>query len=557
MQLPDAISNDPGARISAAETSRGILRHEDGGPVILFVPSEQVPAYTEELRYWATVENGVNPDVRVASLSSLPSELRNGNVQALHWLDNQLDAPVYARAVAAQSLIPVTCMQYSFSFQRKLPEWTVHQMLAPTYACDSVICTTNVAKTATVNILERLRGELEGRYKAALQADFRVDVIPRGICTDTYRPRDRQEMRYHLALPQRPVILLFTGRIDPATKADPIPLLIAFRQIVARHGDGVILVFAGPVSERYRANLTALLGEMGLDRHVILRSDIPAGNVPLYYSAADVFVSLSDTLQENFGRTPVEAMSSGLPVVVSDWGGYRETVIHGQTGFKIPTLWADCDQDLWPLSPFVDWASDHFAMAQSVAIDIPSLTDALDRLIANEEFRRGMGTRARQHALSNFTWQRCAGMYWALWLELGESARQLRSVPGPASELLRPHYFQDFREFATRQVDASTRLHMTERGKIVCKGKERLLLVGDAKNILQADLLLQLLRYIRFVTAIRYPVLLEDLELLFARKRATNVSAVRRHVLWLIKYDLLHADCEPQPEKTPDKGRIQ
>ena len=55
-------------------------------------------------------------------------------------------------------------------------------------------------------------------------------------------------------------------------------------------------------------------------------------------SAADVFISLVDNIQETFGITPLEAMASGLPVVVSDWDGYRHTVRDGEEGFLIPTL---------------------------------------------------------------------------------------------------------------------------------------------------------------------------------------------------------------------------
>mgnify|MGYP001333871824 CR=1 FL=1 len=43
------------------------------------------------------------------------------------------------------------------------------------------------------------------------------------------------------------------------------------------------------------------------------------------WQGADVFVSLSDNIQETFGLAPVEAMASGLPVVVSDWDGYKDT----------------------------------------------------------------------------------------------------------------------------------------------------------------------------------------------------------------------------------------
>src|SRR3546814_10665560 len=55
------------------------------------------------------------------------------------------------------------------------------------------------------------------------------------------------------------------------------------------------------------------------------------------WAAADVFVSLSDNIQESFGITPVEAMAVGLPCIVSDWDGYRDTVVDGETGILVPT----------------------------------------------------------------------------------------------------------------------------------------------------------------------------------------------------------------------------
>ena len=54
-------------------------------------------------------------------------------------------------------------------------------------------------------------------------------------------------------------------------------------------------------------------------------------------AASDMALSLVDCLQETFGLTPIEAMASGLPVVVSDWNGYRDTVVEGQTGHRIAT----------------------------------------------------------------------------------------------------------------------------------------------------------------------------------------------------------------------------
>ncbi len=63
-----------------------------------------------------------------------------------------------------------------------------------------------------------------------------------------------------------------------------------------------------------------------------------AENRETAWASADVFCSLSDNIQETFGIVPIEAMAAGLPVVVSDWDGYKDTVRDGIDGFRIPTL---------------------------------------------------------------------------------------------------------------------------------------------------------------------------------------------------------------------------
>jgi glycosyltransferase involved in cell wall biosynthesis len=55
------------------------------------------------------------------------------------------------------------------------------------------------------------------------------------------------------------------------------------------------------------------------------------------WAAADIFISLADNIQETFGLTPIEAMASGLPVVVTDWDGYKDTVRDGIVGFRLAT----------------------------------------------------------------------------------------------------------------------------------------------------------------------------------------------------------------------------
>ena len=46
-------------------------------------------------------------------------------------------------------------------------------------------------------------------------------------------------------------------------------------------------------------------------------------NGEIVRAASDMFISLADSYQETFGLTPIEAMASELPVVASNWNGYR------------------------------------------------------------------------------------------------------------------------------------------------------------------------------------------------------------------------------------------
>jgi len=45
---------------------------------------------------------------------------------------------------------------------------------------------------------------------------------------------------------------------------------------------------------------------------------------------------LATAVDEDFGMTPVEAMASGKIALVTDEGGYRETVVDGETGWLLP-----------------------------------------------------------------------------------------------------------------------------------------------------------------------------------------------------------------------------
>lgn len=551
---PDSLSDVPGSQLGAMYSCRSVLCHSEGAGVSIFVREQDVEPKRRGLAHLAEVAPGEAARASVYPVPALPAELQDGRYLALHDFSGPwLDAVSYARGALGSQLTPVTCTGYGFCYQEWLRAFLARLLLVPTYPCDAVITTTRVARQAMTNIIERLRGEIEGAPGLAKQQGFQISVIPRGVPVDLFKPRDRADVRRLLELPADKTILLYVGRIDPASKMDPAPLLLAFRQLVERHGDGLRLVLAGQAGP-YSEALGAAIRQLGLARSVIHRANLPYVSIPLYYSAADIFVSLSDTLQENFGLTPVEAMASGLPVVVSDWAGYRETVIHGETGFKVPTSWAGCDADLCLLAPFHEWTDDALYSAQSVAVDIHATVGYLDVLIRDRCLRLEMGANARQHAVDSFSLERCAKLHWSLWRELSAVAEQLpaRSPAHPA--FLRPRYFEDFRGFAALEVGTETRIELTERGRLACRGKERLTPVGDIRGLLNARLLAKILRVVRLWMFMRQRVSIAQIESLLNGRHA-DPSITRRHIMWLLKYDLLCIEGSRTRGPGPAAGR--
>ena len=169
------------------------------------------------------------------------------------------------------------------------------------------------------------------------------------------------------------------------------------------------------------------------------------------WAAADIFISLADNIQETFGITPIEAMAAGLPVVVSDWDGYRSTVRNGVEGFLIPTLGG-------PPGPIGDSLALRHAMeidtfqfhvgsvAQHTAVHVGRAGEALAALARSPDLRRRMGEAGRARIASALDWQVVARQYRALVDELG--AIRAASADPPMRHRMNPVKTDPFRAFA-------------------------------------------------------------------------------------------------------------
>ena len=123
--------------------------------------------------------------------------------------------------------------------------------------------------------------------------------------------------------------LAVVGRLDDQKRVD-----VAIRAVAALAGDGVraVLVIAGqgsPLVERRLRRLARALGVEDRVRWIGVRSDVSD-----WLPAMDALVMPAQG--EGFGRTIVEGMLAGLPVIACSDGAAPELLADGHTGFLVP-----------------------------------------------------------------------------------------------------------------------------------------------------------------------------------------------------------------------------
>ncbi|WP_230534085.1 glycosyltransferase family 4 protein [Microvirga roseola] len=219
-------------------------------------------------------------------------------------------------------------------------------LTAPVHPWDATICTSTASKAVIRKLFERQADYLSRRLGAKRFVIPQLPVIPLGADCEAQAGLvgRRDEPGAALGLKEGDVAVLFLGRLSFHAKANPAPMYLALERLAARHS--LVLIECGwtandQIAQAFAEARATLCPSV---RAITLDGRLPEARAKAW-GAADIFCSLSDNIQETFGLTPIEAMASGLPVVVSDWDGYRDTVRDGVDGFSIPTLSARLEAD--------------------------------------------------------------------------------------------------------------------------------------------------------------------------------------------------------------------
>lgn len=142
-------------------------------------------------------------------------------------------------------------------------------------------------------------------YKLGINEDVRI--IPTGINLDAFLESKRQASLVSKYQLQDKFVYLFVGRISEEKRISNI--ITAYKK-VANANNRLLIVGDGPELSKLRE----LTLELELKENVIFTGFIEWKNISSYYALGDVF--LCDSVSETQGLTYLEALASGLPLLV-------------------------------------------------------------------------------------------------------------------------------------------------------------------------------------------------------------------------------------------------
>ncbi|MEM1530482.1 MAG: glycosyltransferase [Candidatus Bathyarchaeia archaeon] len=254
-----------------------------------------------------------------------------------------LSAHIHPRPLDERILQPITS---------KLHKKTIEE-------CTKIITITNQVK----------------KIYSQIVSEDKIHVIPFGVDTEAFKPNKTVFGRKHQ------YEILFVGSLYRLKGCEH--LIKAMKYITQKRGD-VILRIVGV--GRDMPNLMEICNTLKIRDFVFFEGFMPYNEMPRYYDRCDIFCL--PTLGEPFGKSIIEAMACGKPVIASNIGGPAEIIEDGKTGLLVP-----------PAQPKI-------------------LAEKILTLLEDEQALKRMGENARRTALEKYSIKRIAEEYHKLYKSL-------------------------------------------------------------------------------------------------------------------------------------------
>ena len=243
-----------------------------------------------------------------------------------------------------------------------------------------------------VTLGEAMREEIAAR---GVPAD-KITIVPNAVSEEFLRPLpDGAALKARLGIKPGEYVV---GLVSSLVAHEGIGTLLEAVKILNDRGVRTRALIVGDGPER-----TALQRQAaGLDLDAVFTGRVPSAKVRDYHAVLDVFVvprTPDRVCQLVTPLKPVEAMASGLPVVLSSVRALAEIVHDRETGLLSPPL------------------------------DAGELADRLQQLLASPDLRAKLGANARDWVARDRTWAHNAARYREIYGSLSNPRDDDRSAP--------------------------------------------------------------------------------------------------------------------------------
>ena len=417
---------------------------------------------------------------------------------------------------------------------------------APLQPWDALICTSSSVKRSVEDLLGPQIEYLRNRFKAQQFPLPQFPVIPLGVHSEKFavaNDQDKKVSRDSFGIPKDSIVILYVGRLSFHAKANPFSMYKAIERASMESGRNIVLLECGwfynsHIEESFAEASSALCPSVRILKVDGLNSE----KLKSAWYAADIFCSFADNIQETFGITPVEAMAAGLPVVVSDWNGYKDTVRHGIDGFRVSTLLPSSlpRQEIHRAHAVgqIDYDTYLGLTSIQISVDHKEAYEAFFRLIESESLRRTMGANGLRRVADTYDWKVIIPQYEELWGQLNQ--RRLWKKNSNSSLSIshlcpsRPDPFDFFANYPTSQLEAFDSLALKCNSRDFPDQFDRIIKMkmfsSYATALIERTQLIKIIKLLSFS-----PRSVETISEMLSQ----NQSVVMRTMAFLIKVDLI------------------
>ena len=203
----------------------------------------------------------------------------------------------------------------------------------------------------------------------------KIIVIPCGTDIKNFGSHSRLESRAKLNIEPDAQVILYVGRFDSRKGIETLVRAVGCERVKHHHNLQLIIVGGftpGKKDGKEKVRIEGIVNELGLKDITTFAGQVEHRDLAYYYAAANVCVVPSH--YEPFGLVAIEAMASGTPVIASEVGGLKFTVVNEFTGLLVPS-------------------QDERAFAR-----------AIERVLSYPAWSRQLEKEARKRVASMFSW---------------------------------------------------------------------------------------------------------------------------------------------------------